>query len=75
MRNIGFVDRIVRLFLGVALLVLFFVLPGDLRYLGLIGLVPLLTAAIGVCPAYWPLKINTRGTKPPATDGLGGSPA
>lgn len=51
-RNIGPVDKVVRIVLGLMLLSLIFVLQGDLRWLGLIGVVPLLTALIGNCPLY-----------------------
>lgn len=37
---------------GIALLALVFLLEGPARWLGLIGLVPLATAAFGLCPAY-----------------------
>ena len=55
-------DRIIRVILGIALLVLGWanILPGTLgivfRYL---GLVPLLTGLIGFCPLYALAKIRT----------------
>ncbi|WP_371345374.1 DUF2892 domain-containing protein [Ancylobacter sp. IITR112] len=58
-RNIGPVDKALRVVLGLVLLSLLFVLEGDLRWLGLIGLVPLLTALIGNCPLYSVLGIST----------------
>jgi len=48
--NEGSIDRIVRVVLGVILLSLVFV--GPKTYWGLIGLIPLLTGAIGHCPLY-----------------------
>jgi hypothetical protein len=51
-RNIGFIDRIVRVVIGIALLSGLFVLEGPVRYGALIGIVPLLTAAVGFCPLY-----------------------
>ncbi|MCC6377467.1 MAG: DUF2892 domain-containing protein [Burkholderiales bacterium] len=50
--NMGTADRAVRFVVGVALLSLVFVLDGNLRWWGLIGLVPLLTSVSGRCPAY-----------------------
>jgi len=52
--NIGGLDRIVRVVIGVALLVWFFVDNGSgfWHYAKLIGIVPLLTAAMGSCPLY-----------------------
>ncbi|HPQ51216.1 MAG: DUF2892 domain-containing protein [Alphaproteobacteria bacterium] len=58
-QNVGKIDRIVRVVAGVGLLSLFFILEGDLHWIGLIGLVPLATAAMGWCPMYCPLKIST----------------
>ena len=60
MSNVGTVDRLVRVVVGAGLLSLFFVLENRARYYGLIGLVPLATAAIGYCPAYSLLGIRTK---------------
>jgi Protein of unknown function (DUF2892) len=58
-RNVGAIDRALRIVLGIALLTLLFVLEGGARWLGLIGLVPLLTGIAGSCPAYRLLGIRT----------------
>jgi len=51
--NVGSVDRGVRVvIIGLALLSLLFVLHGDARWWGLIGVVPLATAAFRFCPLY-----------------------
>lgn len=55
-KNIGKTDRILRVIVGIAIII-FGVISQS--WLGLIGLVPLLTAAIGWCPLYCPLKIST----------------
>lgn len=57
--NIGTADRVIRAIVGLVLLSLVFILDGGARWLGLIGIVPLATAAIGWCPAYLPFGINT----------------
>ena len=57
--NVGPLDRIVRIVIGLALLSLVFLLDGGTRWFGLIGVVPILTAAIGWCPAYLPFGIST----------------
>ncbi len=57
--NIGTADRILRLIVGVILLALIFVTDGGLRWIGLIGLIPIATAAVGWCPAYTMLGIST----------------
>ncbi|MEO8719412.1 MAG: DUF2892 domain-containing protein [Burkholderiales bacterium] len=50
--NIGSMDRTLRVLAGIVLLALVFLLEGNARWLGLVGLVPLATAAFGFCPAY-----------------------
>jgi hypothetical protein len=58
-RNVGTIDRTIRALVGLALLSLLVILDGSARWLGLIGLVPLATAAISWCPAYIPFGIRT----------------
>lgn len=58
-RNVGGIDRVLRIVAGLALLSLLLLLDGDMRYLGLIGLVPLATALLGWCPAYTLIGVNT----------------
>lgn len=58
--NVGNFDRILRIVLGVALLVAFFLLPeAGYRWLLLIGLVPLVTGAVKFCPLYRILGMST----------------
>jgi hypothetical protein len=59
--NVGNLDRIVRIVIGLGLLVWFFVDQGTgfWHYAKLIGIVPLLTAALGTCPLYTVLGIST----------------
>lgn len=59
--NMGKVDRGIRAVVGLALLSLVVVGPQTLW--GLVGLVPLLTAIVGRCPAYDLLGIRTCRTK------------
>jgi hypothetical protein len=51
------VERVVRVVLGLGLLSLVFV--GPQSWFGLVGLVPLLTGAIGSCPIYTLLGFST----------------
>lgn len=60
MKNVGSVDRVVRIIIALALFSLFFLLKGGYRWLGLVGLIPLGTALVGVCPLYLPFHISTR---------------
>ena len=57
--NVGTVDRVIRVLIGLGLLSLFFILDGNARWFGLIGFVPLLTAGIRFCPLYTVLGIRT----------------
>lgn len=59
--NAGTVDRAVRVVLGLGLLSLTVVGPQTLW--GLVGLVPLATGALGSCPLYSLVGINTCGIK------------
>ncbi|MDE3140546.1 MAG: DUF2892 domain-containing protein [Pseudomonadota bacterium] len=57
--NVGSLDRIIRIAIGIALLALIFILPGKERWWGLIGLLPLGTGLFGFCPAYTLFGLNT----------------
>jgi hypothetical protein len=52
-KNVGQTDKIVRLVLGVVLLAMIFVVEGNARWLGLIGIVPIVTALAGVLPGLY----------------------
>jgi hypothetical protein len=55
--NVGTIDRGLRIVLGLVLLSLVFV--GPQSYWGLVGIVPLVTGLLGVCPAYSLVGIRT----------------
>lgn len=55
--NVGTVDRVIRVILGLGLLTLFAV--DEIGAWGMIGLVPLATGLLGFCPAYHLLGIHT----------------
>jgi len=62
--NVGHpVDKSLRIVIGVALLSLLFFLEGDIRWIGLIGVIPILTVVFGWCPGWALLRINTCKTK------------
>lgn len=56
-KNVGTLDRVLRIVVGIVLIALVFV--GPQTPLGWIGLVPLVTALIGWCPAYRLLGLRT----------------
>jgi hypothetical protein len=60
-KNVGDPDRLLRIIVGLGVLSLLFLLEGNQRWLGLIGLVPLLTAVVSFCPAYTLIGLNTCG--------------
>lgn len=55
-KNVGGVDRILRIVVGLALLSLVWLVPTNW---GWVGVVPLLTGLLNFCPAYTLLGINT----------------
>ena len=57
--NVGSVDKIVRVAVGIGLLSLFFIVEDNMRFLGLIGIVPIATALMGWCPLYNVIGVNT----------------
>ena len=59
--NVGSIDRILRIVVGVGLIALVFV--GPKTPLGWIGIVPLLTAFVSFCPLYSLLGVNTCAAK------------
>lgn len=58
-KNVGSLDRGVRIIVGLALLSLVFLRQDSSRWFGLIGLVPLLTASLSWCPLYTVLGVKT----------------
>lgn len=64
--NVGTIDKVLRIMVGLVLLSLVFILESQARWWGLVGLVPLLTGVFGVCPLYSLLGLSTcpMGSKP-----------
>jgi len=58
MRNIGPIDRAIRVVVGIVLLSLAF--TGPQTAWGALGFIPLITAMVGWCPLYSLLGISTR---------------
>lgn len=57
--NVGSIDRLIRIVVGLALLSLLFWLDAPWHWLGLIGLMPLITGLTRRCPGYGLLGLNT----------------
>ena len=58
-QNVGPVDRVIRIAAGLVVVSLVFLLEGNARWWGLVGLLPLATGLIGWCALYIPLGIDT----------------
>lgn len=58
--NVGSIDRILRITAGLAILGAGYYFKS---WLGLIGIVPILTGLFRFCPAYLPLGLSTCRTK------------
>ncbi|MGD9918286.1 MAG: DUF2892 domain-containing protein [Paenirhodobacter sp.] len=59
-KNEGNLDRILRIVVGLVLIGLYLVNPaGAYNWLGLIGIIPLVTGLLGSCPINSILGINT----------------
>lgn len=61
--NVGGVDRVLRIIVGLALIAMFFLAEGTLKYVGLIGIVPLLTGLVRFCPLYALIGASTCPTR------------
>jgi hypothetical protein len=59
-KNVGSIDRLLRIVAGIVLLSLFFIFPDTWwRYVTLIGVVPLLTGLMSSCPLYSLFGLST----------------
>tara|TARA_Y100000768_G_C23417776_1_gene424653 strand:- start:52 stop:243 length:192 start_codon:yes stop_codon:yes gene_type:complete len=57
--NVGKVERLLRVLLGIAIFYAGVLYPLEPRAWGFIGLIPVITGILGWCPLYLPFKINT----------------
>lgn len=58
-QNIGKTDKMIRMILGVLFLGFFF-LSGAAKFVGIIGVILLLTSFLNFCPLYTLIKVNTK---------------
>jgi hypothetical protein len=58
-KNVGTTDKVLRVVLGLALLSYVALGSGSLRFIGLVGIIPLLTALAGYCPVYTLFGLST----------------
>lgn len=62
--NVGTTERIIRIAVGLAILPMLFFFDSHLRWLGLIGLIPLLTGIMKWCPGYFLLGVRLDQSRP-----------
>jgi hypothetical protein len=65
LRNEGTVDRAIRIVVGIALLM--FALVAKSFYIGLFGMIPLVTGIVGFCPVYRLIGVKTSGGSTPSS--------
>jgi hypothetical protein len=59
-KNVGTIDRALRIIVGLVLIGLFFAYPdAPWRWFALIGIVPLITGLFSTCPAYSLIGVST----------------
>ncbi|MFW5979573.1 MAG: YgaP family membrane protein [Halanaerobium sp.] len=63
MKNVGQTDKWIRIIIGIVLLSMFFLVEGNARYFGILGIIPLYTGLSGNCMLYKLFGINTRKDK------------
>jgi len=59
-KNVGGIDRILRIILGIVIIVVGYL---NHSWWGLVGLVPLITGLTNFCPNYLPFKASTAEKK------------
>ncbi len=57
--NVGGIDKVLRIVVGLGVLSLIFILEGNARWWGLVGLLPLLTGLVNFCPLYTLIGAST----------------
>lgn len=71
-KNMGTADRVIRILVAVAILVLYLTntISGILAIiLGIVAIAFLVTSLVGWCPGYLPFKLSTRKRSPDPTSG------
>lgn len=60
-KNVGSIDKILRVLIGAALIAFAVMSTASWAWVGWIGIVPLVTAFVGTCPAYSIFGISSKG--------------
>jgi hypothetical protein len=59
-QNIGPIERTIRVALGIGLLAIAYLVETEIRWFGLVGILPLATGLLGLCPTYLALGIRVK---------------
>lgn len=57
--NVGTADKVIRIILGIALLSMFYFVTGPVKWVGLLGIVLIVTAIMSWCPIFAMLGIRS----------------
>lgn len=60
-KNVGNTEKVIRVIVGLVLLSMLLWVEGNAKWWGLLGLIPIVTAAISWCPLWSVFGINTAG--------------
>ena len=59
LKNVGSIDRAIRIVFGIIFLAFFFIFDSGLKYVSILGLIFLITAFLRFCPLYKIVGVNT----------------
>ena len=57
--NVGNTEKVIRIIIAIVLFSMWFFLEGNMRYIALVGIIPLVTALFSFCPLWTAFGINT----------------
>ncbi|MCA9732954.1 MAG: DUF2892 domain-containing protein [Deferribacteres bacterium] len=57
--NVGNTEKVIRIIIAIVLFSMWFFLEGNMRYIALVGIIPLVTALFSFCPLWTVFGINT----------------
>ena len=57
--NVGNTEKVIRIIIAIVLFSMWLFLEGNMRYIALVGIIPLVTALFSFCPLWTVFGINT----------------
>lgn len=58
-KNVNSIDKSIRIVLSLIFFSTYFILEGNLKFIALVGFIPLLTGLVSFCPLYRILGVST----------------